>query len=59
MADQDENLILRKVLAELCEALGSIIVLAPIEQRPELSSFALSQIALIVDFIREQGSTQH
>jgi hypothetical protein len=59
MADQEENLILRRVLAELCEALGSIILLAPSEQRAELSSFALSQVALIADYIRDQGSTQH
>jgi hypothetical protein len=59
MADREENLTVRRVLAELSEVMGDIILLAPKDEQAELSNFVLSQVALIVDFIREQGSTQH
>jgi hypothetical protein len=36
MANEDAKLPLRSVLAEVCEALGNIILLAPSEQRDEL-----------------------
>jgi hypothetical protein len=59
MADQEENLTVRSVLAGLCEVMGNIILLAPKGQQAELSEFVLSEVALLAEFIRQQGSTQH
>jgi hypothetical protein len=60
MANEDAKLNLHSVLAEVCEALVNIILLAPSEQRDELCTFVVSEVALMADFIRrQQGSTQH
>lgn len=60
MANEDAKLTLRSALAEVCEALGNIILLAPSEQRDELCTFVVSEVALMSDFIRrQQESTQH
>ena len=60
MANEDAKLPLRSVLAEVCEALGNTILLAPSEQRDELCTFVVSEVAVMADFIRrQQEPTQH
>jgi hypothetical protein len=56
MKDEKENIMLLRVVADICELLGNAILLAPTEQREELCRFALTEVAAISDVF---SRTQH
>jgi hypothetical protein len=53
------NPALLRAVADICELLGHVILLAPIEQRDELCSFALTEVAAITDHVCGSNATQH
>jgi hypothetical protein len=59
MEKEKENPALLRAVADICELLGHVILLAPIEQREELCSFALTEVAAITDHVCGSNSTQH
>jgi hypothetical protein len=59
MEQEQENTTLPRVVAEICELLGNIILLAPLEQREGLCRFALAEVAAISEHIRGNPSSQH
>lgn len=59
MEDEKENTNLIRVVAEICDLLMNVILLAPTEQREELCSFALAEMATISHHVCSNNSTQH
>jgi hypothetical protein len=49
MKDEKDNAMLIGVIADICELLANVILLAPTEQREELCRFASMEVATISD----------
>jgi hypothetical protein len=59
MASEQQNPTLFRVVAEICDLLANVIILAPADQRVALGDFALTEVAGIYDSIRQGVSSQH
>jgi hypothetical protein len=57
MADEEDKLILL-VLGDICELLGSTILLAPPDRRPAVCSFVLKEVVNMTDSIRGDGASR-
>jgi hypothetical protein len=58
MANEDDKLILL-VLGNICELLGSTILLAPPDRRPAVCSFVLEEVANMTESIRGDEASHH
>jgi len=58
MEDEKDNTMLLRVVADICELLGNVILLVPTEQREELCRFALTEVAAVSDVCGGKA-TQH
>ena len=58
MKDEKDTAMLIGVVADICELLANVILLAPTEQREELCRFASMEVATISD-VCDRKATQH